>query len=274
MERTYAAQVRGADEIKVCGFVENIRNKSKMAFIVLKDITGKVQITVEKGEDEALDNAVNQITLDSVITVIGKAVESEYVKLGGVEIYPKQIIIESLASLTPHAVEMSVDMPMPVRIAYTTPRTLGLDRVAAAIGAYSLCKANRDILVIDIGTAITYDIVSADGIYRGGNIAPGVDMRLRALNHFTARLPLVTIDDTTDVPQWGTDTVSALRAGALEGVVGEILHYRNNAGAGAHIVVTGGQAPLILRHLPFQPITHPHLVSLGLYTILRYNFEQ
>ena len=84
MERTYAAQVRGADEIKVCGFVENIRNKSKMAFIVLKDITGKVQITVEKGEDEALDNAVNQITLDSVITVIGKAVESEYVKLGGV----------------------------------------------------------------------------------------------------------------------------------------------------------------------------------------------
>lgn len=83
-----------------------------------------------------------------------------------------RIIIESLASLTPHAVEMSVDMPMPVRIAYTTPRTLGLDRVAAAIGAYSLCKANRDILVIDIGTAITYDIVSADGIYRGGNIAP------------------------------------------------------------------------------------------------------
>ena len=98
MERTYAAQVRGADEIKVCGFVENIRNKSKMAFIVLKDITGKVQITVEKGEDEALDNAVNQITLDSVITVIGKAVESEYVKLGGVEIYPKQIIIESLTA--------------------------------------------------------------------------------------------------------------------------------------------------------------------------------
>ena len=101
MERTYAAQVRGADEIKVCGFVENIRNKSKMAFIVLKDITGKVQITVEKGEDEALDNAVNQITLDSVITVIGKAVKSEYVKLGGVEIYPRQIIIESLAAPLP-----------------------------------------------------------------------------------------------------------------------------------------------------------------------------
>ena len=101
MERTYAADVRSAEQIKVCGFVENIRNKSKMAFIVLKDITGKVQITVEKGENEALDNAVNQLTLDSVITVVGKAVESEYVKLGGVEIYPREIIIHSIAAPLP-----------------------------------------------------------------------------------------------------------------------------------------------------------------------------
>ena len=101
MERTYAADVRGAEQIKVCGFVENIRNKSKMAFIVLKDITGKVQITVEKGENEALDNAVNQLTLDSVITVVGKAVESEYVKLGGVEIYPREIIVHSIAAPLP-----------------------------------------------------------------------------------------------------------------------------------------------------------------------------
>lgn len=101
MERTYAANVHGAEEIKVCGFVDTIRNKSKMAFIVLKDITGKVQVTVEKNEDPELDAAVNALTPDSVITVIGKAVESEYVKLGGVEIYPKQIIVESIAAPLP-----------------------------------------------------------------------------------------------------------------------------------------------------------------------------
>ncbi|MBO5570307.1 MAG: aspartate--tRNA(Asn) ligase [Clostridia bacterium] len=101
MERTYARDVRGADEICVKGFVENIRNKKTMAFIVLKDITGKVQVTVEKGNDEKLDAAVNALTLDSVITVIGKAVESEYVKLGGVEIYPREIRIESLAAALP-----------------------------------------------------------------------------------------------------------------------------------------------------------------------------
>ncbi|MBR5288455.1 MAG: aspartate--tRNA(Asn) ligase [Clostridia bacterium] len=101
MERTYAAHVHAADEIRVCGFVDTIRNKSKMAFIVLKDITGKVQVTVEKGENEALDAAVNSLTPDSVITVIGKAVDSPYVKLGGVEIYPKQIIVESIAAPLP-----------------------------------------------------------------------------------------------------------------------------------------------------------------------------
>ena len=101
MERTYAANVRGAEEIKVCGFVDTIRNKSKMAFIVLKDITGRVQVTVEKNENPALDEAVNSLTPDSVITVIGKAVESEYVKLGGVEIYPKEIIVHSVAAALP-----------------------------------------------------------------------------------------------------------------------------------------------------------------------------
>ena len=101
MERTYASQVRDAEQIKVQGFVESIRNKKKMAFIVLKDITGKVQVTVEKGENEALDAAVDSITLDSVITVIGKAVENEYVKLGGVEVLAREIILESVAAPLP-----------------------------------------------------------------------------------------------------------------------------------------------------------------------------
>ena len=101
MERTYASQVRDAEQIKVQGFVESIRNKKKMAFIVLKDITGKVQVTVEKGENEALDAAVDAFTLDSVITVIGKAVENEYVKLGGVEVLAREIILESVAAPLP-----------------------------------------------------------------------------------------------------------------------------------------------------------------------------
>lgn len=199
-----------------------------------------------------------------------KPVAAIYCTVGGRD----EAVIETLRKLAVHAVEMSVQTPMPLRISYDTPQTLGLDRVAAAVGAYSICGEGDDILVIDIGTAVTYDIVGGNGVYRGGNIAPGLDMRLRALNHFTARLPLVSLDDADAVPVWGTDTASAMRAGAVGGIVGEILYYRNCAGASARTVITGGQAPLVLRHLPFQPLTHPHLVSLGLYTILRYNFQQ
>ena len=101
MERTYASEVRDAESVKIQGFVESIRNKKKMAFIVLKDITGKIQVTVEKGGNETLDEAVNAITLHSVITVIGKAVENEYVKLGGVEVLAREIRIESLAAPLP-----------------------------------------------------------------------------------------------------------------------------------------------------------------------------
>ena len=101
MERTYARDVRGAEEICVKGFVENIRDKKTMAFIVLRDVTGRVQITHEKGNDPQLDETISQLTLDSVITVYGKAVESAYVKLGGVEIYPRRVVLESLAAPLP-----------------------------------------------------------------------------------------------------------------------------------------------------------------------------
>ena len=103
MERVYAQDVsKHLDElVKVQGFVENIRNSKAMAFIVLKDITGKVQITLEKEPNPRLSEVVDTITPDSVITVTGKAVQNEYVKMGGIEILPDDIIVESVAAALP-----------------------------------------------------------------------------------------------------------------------------------------------------------------------------
>ena len=103
MERVYAQDVsKHLDEmVKVQGFVENIRNSKAMAFIVLKDITGKVQITLEKEPNPRLAEVVDTITPDSVITVTGKAVQNEYVKMGGIEILPDDIIVESVAAALP-----------------------------------------------------------------------------------------------------------------------------------------------------------------------------
>lgn len=103
MERVYAQEVgQHIDEVvKVQGFVENIRNSKAMAFIVLKDITGKIQITLEKEPNPQLAEIVDTITQDSVITVSGKAVKNEYVKMGGIEILPDEILVESIANALP-----------------------------------------------------------------------------------------------------------------------------------------------------------------------------
>ena len=107
MERIYINDIgKNLDKpILIQGFVENFRDRKAMAFIVLKDITGKVQITVEKEKHPELEEALSKITLDSVISVVGTAVASEYVKMGGIEVFPDQIIVESIADALPIARE-------------------------------------------------------------------------------------------------------------------------------------------------------------------------
>lgn len=108
---------------------------------------------------------------------------------------------------------------IPIKNLYRTPQTLGTDRLAAAIGAYDECRG-KDTLVIDMGTAITYEFVTGQGEYIGGNISPGIEMRLKALHEFTAQLPKV--EKEGEKPFLGTDTETAIRCGVVDGVRHEI----------------------------------------------------
>ena len=105
MERTYISDVKNhiGDTVKVQGFIENIRNSKAMAFIVLKDITGKLQITIEKEKSPNLQETIDMLTGDSVITVTGKVIENEYVKMGGIELIPDTLVAESIAEALPIA---------------------------------------------------------------------------------------------------------------------------------------------------------------------------
>ena len=105
MERTYINQVQNSigSTVKVQGFIENLRNSKAMAFIVLKDITGKLQITVEKADHPELVDTIDTLTADSVITVTGKVVANDYVKMGGIEMIPTEIRVESIADALPIA---------------------------------------------------------------------------------------------------------------------------------------------------------------------------
>lgn len=107
MDRIYIENVKDyADkEVSLAGFVENFRNSKSMAFMVLKDITGKVQVTIEKELHPDWEEMLNTITPDSVVRVTGKVLLSDFVKLGGVEVIPSEIFVESIAAALPIARE-------------------------------------------------------------------------------------------------------------------------------------------------------------------------
>ncbi len=176
----------------------------------------------------------------------------------------------SLQGLCTQLLDLTASTPMPLTLCYDTPATLGADRIAAAAGALGYA-CGHPALVADVGTAVTYDFVDADARYFGGNIAPGITMRLTALASHTAALPQVTADGP--VPLWGTSTAAALRSGALRGVVAELEYYRHAAGPDAVTVLTGGSATLLANAglINFDFIHDSCLVHRGLYSILRYN---
>lgn len=176
-----------------------------------------------------------------------------------------------LAPLARKVVVLDSSTPVPLTVGYRTPSTLGVDRVAAAAGAAAIAPGET-CLVVDLGTAITYDVVTADGRFLGGNIAPGIYMRLEALHSFTRALPAV--DTAGDCPLWGYDTETALRSGAVRGVVGELQYYFDSlaaAGREPRVILTGGSADLITPFITMPVTIEPNLVLIGLNSILKHN---
>jgi type III pantothenate kinase len=159
---------------------------------------------------------------------------------------------------------------LPFTIEYETPETLGTDRIAAVAGAYNLF-AGSEILVIDAGTAITFDFLSA-GIYKGGNISPGLLMRFKALNKFTGNLPLVSPTGNYSFP--GRNTKDAITAGVITGVVYEINEYIRTfekKHTEFKIILTGGDSGYIKDKIDYKITYMPDIVINGLNYILEYN---
>ncbi len=163
--------------------------------------------------------------------------------------------------------------PIPITNGYLTPKTLGLDRLAAAVGAYA-ATPEENILVVDIGSAITYDFVSKEGIFVGGNIAPGIRMRLTVLHEMTDKLPSLHFEEDHSVPLLGATTTQAMISGVIKGIAFEVEGYIQSLieGKGAiQIYLTGGQEAIIAQHLKHQVHEDRHLVLKGLNRILEYN---
>ncbi len=188
-------------------------------------------------------------------------------------------VVNTLHRRSQHFVLFDHNTPVPIINRYDTPQTLGQDRLAAAVGAKSLCP-NENLLIIDAGSALTYDFVTAQGEYIGGNIAPGLKMRFTMLQRMTKKLPLVEVEEKELIPLFGTNTRDAIAAGVIRGVAYEVKGYmRTLQEKMPHFqtYLTGGNAPYILNNVRTsrtedrQMHHEKHLVLIGLNEILCFN---
>lgn len=189
--------------------------------------------------------------------------------------HPDAKFLETLRRLVDGSlVVLTHSTPLPISVEYASRSTLGNDRVAAAAGAASLFPG-EGVLVVDAGTAVTVDILDPSPAFRGGNIAPGMALRFNSLHDYTSRLPLV--DPDGPVPDFGYDTVTAIRSGVVGGMVSEIadafVKAREEFNC-SRIALTGNDADVLFpllkgRRLPVS--RHQNLVGLGLLSIYLFN---
>lgn len=181
-------------------------------------------------------------------------------------------VINLLHRKAKHFVLFDHATPVPITNAYDTPQTLGQDRLAAAVGGSQLFP-NENVLIIDVGSAITYDVVTKDNTFIGGNIAPGLKMRFSILKQMTKKLPYVEVEPEELIPLIGKNTHDAIAAGVIRGIIFEVKGYMRTLaerGESFKTIITGGNSPYISKYID-SACEQKHLVLLGLNAILKYN---
>jgi len=167
---------------------------------------------------------------------------------------------------------LSHKMKFPYKINYTTPQTLGLDRLSAVAGA-RITFPNTNLLVVDMGTCVTFDFIDKNAVYYGGSIAPGFEMRFQALHHFTKKLPQIKYHKQL-IKLIGDSTENSILSGVYNGykceILGVISAYEQQYNE-VKIVLTGGDFLLFDLEVKNRIFADKFLVLQGLNEILIYN---
>ena len=195
----------------------------------------------------------------------------------------KKVIISTVSGVDPMSLKtlftdidplfLSHQTPLPIKLHYKSVQTLGVDRIAGAVGAYQMYP-NANNLIIDIGTCITYDFMNAENQYLGGGISPGVGIRFKALHEFTGKLPLVEWDNEGFPALIGDSTQNSILSGVLQGtwmeIKGIIAAYNENYQK-INTIITGGDSFRFESLINHSIFVAPKLVLQGLNCILDYN---
>ena len=184
----------------------------------------------------------------------------------------KQILV-SLKEIVP-LIELNHETKLPFYNKYLTPKTLGVDRLAL-IAAASSQFPDENTLVIDAGSCITFDLLNEFGEYFGGSISPGIEMRYKAVNHYTANLPLLSKSES--IPEIGNSTENAIHHGILNGVIQEIegvIEQYKSKYQKLTVVLTGGDTIFLAKNLKSSIFAIPNFLLEGLNSILIHNIDE
>lgn len=228
------------------------------------------KIAIFDGRELIYKNAFSKIAINDILHIqkqypgIGKTIFSTVV--------PLQSELHTFLRNNCSAHELTHLSKIPIKNNYLSPETLGKDRLAVVVGAFQLFP-NRNLLIIDAGSSITYDMVDNQAQYWGGGISPGIQMRFKALHQFTCKLPLLTFSDSR-TPLIGKNTNEAILSGVLNGIYAEvdgiIDHYKIRY-PDIQILFTGGDLKHFDKNLKNNIFAEENLVLQGLNFILEYN---
>lgn len=168
---------------------------------------------------------------------------------------------------------LNSETKIPIKLDYETPKTLGKDRISTAVAAFKLFPVSN-CLIFDIGSCMTIDFLDKNGVFKGGRISPGINMRLKAMNHFTGKLPLPSVSDRISQIEKNTDT--NLQSGAFYGLLYEIegtIEYFKKRYESINIILTGGDAHLFDKRLKSSIFADSFFLLKGLEFILQHNDE-
>ena len=168
-------------------------------------------------------------------------------------------------------IELNFKTRVPFKSNYSTPKTLGVDRIALISSAISKFP-NKNVLIIDAGTCITYDFLDSKGYYLGGSISPGINMRYKSLHTFTDKLPLLTLIGAYELI--GDTTKDSIHSGVINGVISEIdsfIDKYRKINKNLTVVLTGGDATFLSNKLKNGIFANPFFLLEGLNNILVYN---
>jgi type III pantothenate kinase len=232
----------------------------------------RTKISIYKNNIEIFYESFQEFEIGDLLKIANDFSSIQNTIISTTSFYNKALINE-IRKITNTCIEFSSSTPLPFKTEYRTPETIGLDRLAAIAGAQSL-RPGSNVLVIDAGTAITYDLITANQIHRGGNISPGMMMRFKALNTFTHSLPMV--EPQPCLSTLGLSTNEAILNGVIAGIIKEMNGYINDFNLiyeDLTVLLTGGDAEFFEIKLKNSIFVVQNLVQTGLNIILKYNVE-